>query len=302
MATKLLNSKSTTFSSYNKLIPTLVNPLVQITIGTIKLVPSARYIPLRLSMVNCLILFCQVGIYVPILPFITEILNLLDFNKSQRVTSNKVVNYDVLLKISKIQMREKVYKDEIINSIYDLSMDYLVNYSHYVTFPEITLIAINQFKLFLRSCKISIYRSSIKQLVNKIQENCAYIEKKRENLNLSLCNQLEKIDNFEEKLKLDETPFSKYYQKWKRLRTLELINDMTQRNEISEYDYIPLAVNAHSELYDTSDNSESDQSNVKNKKTNFKAKNVKRNKIRNDKRPFTYDDKLEEDNIFHLKQ
>ncbi|CAK9292267.1 unnamed protein product, partial [Gordionus sp. m RMFG-2023] len=128
-------------------------------------------------------------------------------------------------------MREKVYKDEIINSIYDLSMDYLVNYSHYVTFPEITLIAINQFKLFLRSCKISIYRSSIKQLVNKIQENCAYIEKKRENLNLSLCNQLEKIDNFEEKLKLDETPFSKYYQKWKRLRTLELINDMTQRNE-----------------------------------------------------------------------
>lgn len=62
-------------STYNK--PTmkqLLYPFVQVCLGTIKLVPTAQYYPLRFHILDILINFSkETGVFVPILPFILEV-------------------------------------------------------------------------------------------------------------------------------------------------------------------------------------------------------------------------------------
>lgn len=52
----------------------LVYPFVQVCLGTIKLIPTAQYFPLRFHIVQILMdLSRDTGIYVPILPFLIEV-------------------------------------------------------------------------------------------------------------------------------------------------------------------------------------------------------------------------------------
>lgn len=52
----------------------LVYPFVQVCLGTIKLVPTAQYYPLRFHLVQTLIDFSkETGVFVPILPFLLEV-------------------------------------------------------------------------------------------------------------------------------------------------------------------------------------------------------------------------------------
>lgn len=52
----------------------LIYPLVQVCLGTIKLVPTAQYYPLRFQVVQVLIDFVrETNVFVPILPFLLEV-------------------------------------------------------------------------------------------------------------------------------------------------------------------------------------------------------------------------------------
>lgn len=52
----------------------LVYPFVQVCLGTLKLIPTAQYFPLRFHVTQLLIeLTRDTGIYVPVLPFLLEV-------------------------------------------------------------------------------------------------------------------------------------------------------------------------------------------------------------------------------------
>lgn len=61
--------------TYNKkIMQQLVYPFVQICIGTIKLVPTAQYFPLRFHVVQILMdLSRDTGVFIPVLPFLLEV-------------------------------------------------------------------------------------------------------------------------------------------------------------------------------------------------------------------------------------
>ena len=123
----------------------LVYPFVQVCLGVLKLVPTTQYYPLRFHVVQILMdLSRDTSVFIPILPFILEVLTSYDFNKKHQKVSMKPLQFMCLLRASKSQMMENGFKDAIIESVYGLLLEYLASYSHSISYPDLSLLCVIQ--------------------------------------------------------------------------------------------------------------------------------------------------------------
>ena len=137
---KLLAALVKTSNGINEQLQPLIYPLIQCTIGTIKLIPTPRYYPLRFHCINALIILSNAtNIYIPIIPFVLEVFDITDFNKKHATISVKPLNMSFLLKLSKQQLHDKSFKDTLIDIIYDNLILLLQHQSHDISFPELVL-------------------------------------------------------------------------------------------------------------------------------------------------------------------
>jgi len=140
----------------------------QIIFGTIKVIPTAQYYPLRFHCVQMLInLSNETQAYVPVLPFLTEVwrsllffeqllesrnrrickyltLNLIsqilesyDFDKKQKAVGLKPTPLICILRLSKSQLNDNNCKNSVFDTIYQLMLEYAANESNKMYFPEL---------------------------------------------------------------------------------------------------------------------------------------------------------------------
>ncbi|KAI0214999.1 Nucleolar complex-like protein 2 [Lamellibrachia satsuma] len=173
----------------NPTLEPLIYPLTQVIIGAIKLISSARYYPLRFHCIKALnILSRATNTFVPVLPFLTEVFEVTDFNKKHKKMSLKPISFACILKLSKPQLEEKGFKDAVIDQLYEHLMDSFEIHSHTIGFPELALPALLQMKKFVKNCKVANYTKQIKQIVDKVTETSKVITLRRKTASLDLAN------------------------------------------------------------------------------------------------------------------
>lgn len=145
-------------NSHKLQLQQLIYPLVQICLGVIKLVPTTQYYPLRFHVVQILMdLSRDTGVFIPLLPFILEVLTTYDCNKKHQKVSMKPMHFTCLLRVSKSQMSENGFKDAIIEAIYELLLEYLANHSHRIGFPDLSLLCVVQVLLLCFLCLLYVF-------------------------------------------------------------------------------------------------------------------------------------------------
>ncbi|KAG8221939.1 hypothetical protein J437_LFUL002498 [Ladona fulva] len=219
------------FSMTNEKSPLrpLLYPLVQVAIGTVKLIPTAQYFPLRFHIVRILThLSAETGIYIPVLPFLIEVLNF-NFNKKHTKVSMKPLNFTCILRLSKIQMQENGFKDAVIDSLYEALFAYLAVESHRIGFPDLVIPLIVELKKFNKTCKIANHCRKMKQVLEKIEENVKAVESQRK-VSFQIHDQKAVLE-WETNFKKQGTPLSKFYETWNKLNKQNAAKKATGRDK-----------------------------------------------------------------------
>ncbi|XP_062559948.1 nucleolar complex protein 2 homolog [Armigeres subalbatus] len=223
--------------AYNKKeLEPLVYPLVSIITGVIKLIPSAQYFPLRFHCCRMLLdLSARTRVFIPVLPFVIEVLNSSSFNEEHKKLSMKPVNLTCLLRFAPANIQENAYKDAVLDQIYELSLEYLAHESASICFPDMAVPVVTAFRSFCKSTKVYKYSRKIKQLSDKIVENSALIEKERRVLPFRL-KDIAQIQAWEATRKAKGTPLLTFYESFAKENEKAKRRQATQSENIGDYD------------------------------------------------------------------
>nr|CAG4641530.1 EOG090X02MG [Eurycercus lamellatus] len=224
----------------SQLLKPLVYPLVQIAIGTINLVPTGRYYPLRFQVVSIMNqLSADTGVYIPLLPFLLEIMQNHKFEKKPAKASMKPLELSCVLRVSQSQLSESGYRDAIVDLLYDRMLESLQCQSHSVAFPETALPVILQLKKFIKNCPLANYTKKMKQLLEKVQETVQFVERQRASVHFELAD-TKAVLALENQIKQTGTPLTTYHGTWKKMRDREMAIKIARKPENDKESNIPV--------------------------------------------------------------
>ncbi|PFH62647.1 hypothetical protein XA68_12721 [Ophiocordyceps unilateralis] len=165
----------------------LIYPLVQVTLGAMRLMPTALYFPLRFHLVRSLLRTCRAtGTYIPLASPLLEVLSSAEMRKPPKASTLKAFDFAVSYKTSKTYLRTRVYQDGVGEQVVELLGEHMLLWAKSVAFPELALPVVIQLKRWLKQTrnrdsgnKNAKVGGQLALLVQKLEANSTFIEERR---------------------------------------------------------------------------------------------------------------------------
>ncbi|CDO95256.1 unnamed protein product [Kluyveromyces dobzhanskii CBS 2104] len=188
----------------------LIYPLVQVTIGVIRLIPTAQFFPLRFYLIRSLIRLSQnTGVFIPIYPLLSEILSSTAFTKKPRKSTLPVFDFDHNIKCTQAYLGTRIYQDGLAEQFVDLLGEYFVLYSKNVSFPELTTLAVISLRRYIKNSENAKFNKMLQNVVDKINQNSQFITKKRADVDFGPNNRTE-VERFLNEVSWKDTPLGSW--------------------------------------------------------------------------------------------
>ncbi|KAI1413235.1 Noc2p family protein [Hypoxylon sp. FL1857] len=195
----------------------LIYPLVQVTLGAMRLIPTATYFPLRFHMIRSLLRISRsTGTYIPLASALLEVLNSAEMRKSPKPSTIKPLDFHVAYKAPKSYLRTRVYQDGVGDQVVELFSEYFVLWSTNIAFPEFALPVIVMLKRWLKQSRKKTggnnnnkVRAGLVLLVQKLEANAKFIEGKRAKVDFAPKDRSQ-VDAFLKDFEWEKTPIGAY--------------------------------------------------------------------------------------------
>ncbi|TVY92402.1 putative NOC2 family protein [Lachnellula willkommii] len=195
----------------------LIYPTVQVTLGAMRLIPTATYFPLRFQLMRSLLRLSRAtGTYIPLASALLEVLNSAEMKKPPKPSTLKSLDFASNYKAQKSYLRTRVYQDSVGEQVAELLSEFFVLWSTNIAFPELALPVIVMLKRWLKEVsnktsgnKNSKVNSSFVLLIQKLEANGKWIEERRAKVDFAPNNRAG-VEGFLKGFEWEKTPLGAF--------------------------------------------------------------------------------------------
>ncbi|KAF2128187.1 Noc2-domain-containing protein [Dothidotthia symphoricarpi CBS 119687] len=195
----------------------LIYPVVQLTLGAMRLIPTAQYFPLRFQLVRALIrVSSATSTYIPLAPALIEVLNTAEMKKPPKPSTLKSLEFSTTIRATKAYLRTRVYQDGVGEQVAELLAEFFVLWAKNIALPELALPVIVMLKRWVkamtkkssgnRNAKIS---SIMALLIQKLEANSKWVEEKRAKVDFAPNNRAG-VEGFLKDVDWEKTPLGAF--------------------------------------------------------------------------------------------
>ncbi|KAL2002772.1 hypothetical protein VTN02DRAFT_5990 [Thermoascus thermophilus] len=203
----------------------LIYPVVQITIGAMRLIPTAQYFPLRFQLTRSLLRISRTtGTYIPLASALLEVLQSAEMRKPPKSSTLKPLDFTTSIRAPKSYLRTRVYQDGVGEQVVELLSEFFVLWTKHIAFPELSLPVVVMLKRWLkeigsrtRGNRNAKLNQSILLLVQKVELNARWIEERRANVNFAPKDRAE-VESFLKEVEWETTPLGAFVKTQRKLR------------------------------------------------------------------------------------
>lgn len=204
----------------------LIYPLVQITLGVMRLIPTSTYFPLRFHLSRALLRISQsTGTYIPLASTLLEVLNNVDMKKPAKNTATnlKPLDFSVNFRAPAGYLKSRVYQDGVGEQLLELFSEFFVLWCKSIAYPELQLPVTVMLKRWLKAAskqstgnKNAKLNQNLLLLVQKSEANAKWITERRNKVTFTPRDRTE-VANFMKEVSWDETPMGAFVQSQRKL-------------------------------------------------------------------------------------
>ncbi|CAL1697939.1 unnamed protein product [Somion occarium] len=206
----------------------LMYPLVQVTLGAIKLIPTSRSYPLHLHLSRSLLhLTRHTRIYVPLAPCLFPILlSTLSAASKPKASTLRPLDFETTIRAPQQYLKTRVYNEGLAEETTFLLAEYLSSEPVHasVAFPEVIVPLVMMLRKAVKGSKEgkegkwkAKEAGLVKALVERIEESARWVEGKRKNVGFAPGKPAE-VERWEEGVNVEETPLGKYVKVQRKTR------------------------------------------------------------------------------------
>ncbi|KAI8150272.1 Noc2p family-domain-containing protein [Fennellomyces sp. T-0311] len=145
-----------------------LQPLVDVSLQTLKMNPVGQFLPLRVHIIRSLIgLIDGTGYFVPLSPFIFEIFSG-DVKSKMEPTDLPAFEWDLYLRTPKEYTQTKIYQDAKYQVFYDSIIDFYACFGLSIAFPELAIPVLSKLKEDQKDLKGTRFSKSLRTLIDKV--------------------------------------------------------------------------------------------------------------------------------------
>jgi nucleolar complex protein 2 len=195
----------------------LIYPIVQVTLGAMRLIPTSTYFPLRFHLMRSLLRLSRAtGTYIPLASALLEVLNSAEMKKPSKPSTLKSLDFALNYKAQKSYLRTRVYQDGVGEQVAELFSEFFVLWSTSIAFPELALPVIVMMKRWLKEVgnkssgnKNSKVNSGFVLVLQKLEANSRWIGERRTKVDFAP-NDRAGVEGFLKGFEWEKTPLGAF--------------------------------------------------------------------------------------------
>ncbi|MCJ1233439.1 Nucleolar Complex 2 protein [Varicellaria rhodocarpa] len=233
----------------------LIYPLVQITLGALRLIPTPTYFPLRFHLTRSLLRISRsTNTYIPLAPSLLEVLSSAEMKKAPKPSTLKLLDFRTILRAPKTYLRTRVYQDGVGEEIVELMAEFFGVWAKSIAFPELTIPPSVLLKRWLKEVsphsketaahnnrngkrakgnKNARLHNSLTLLLSKLSANATFVETHRRKLDFAPSNRAG-VESFLQDVEWANMPLGAYVTGMRKQREEKerLLEDARREDEV----------------------------------------------------------------------